>query len=64
MKNILVPIEEHDFIGSVLETAWRFAQNFEGRIEGIALGPDTGDLIAARGIEIPTINFAPGRKSV
>jgi nucleotide-binding universal stress UspA family protein len=47
MKNILVPIEEHDSIASVLETAWRFAQLFEGRIEGIALGPDTGDLIAA-----------------
>lgn len=47
MKNILVPIEEHDSIGSVLETAWRFAQVFDGRIEGIALGPDTGDLIAA-----------------
>jgi nucleotide-binding universal stress UspA family protein len=47
MKNILVPIEEHDSIASVLETAWRFAQLFSGRIEGIALGPDTGDLIAA-----------------
>ncbi|MDE2363009.1 MAG: universal stress protein [Hyphomicrobiales bacterium] len=47
MKNILVPIEEHDSIGAVLETAWRFAQLFGGRIEGIALGPDTGDLIAA-----------------
>ena len=47
MKNILVPIEEHDSITSVLETAWRFAGLFGGRIEGIALGPDTGDLIAA-----------------
>ena len=47
MKNILVPIEEHDSIGAVLETAWRFGQNFGSRIEGIALGPDTGDLIAA-----------------
>ncbi|MCB1540131.1 MAG: universal stress protein [Rhodoblastus sp.] len=47
MKNILVPIEEHDSIGAVLETAWRFAQGFGSRIEGIALGPDTGDLIAA-----------------
>jgi nucleotide-binding universal stress UspA family protein len=47
MKNILVPIEEHDSITAVLETALRFAQPFAGRIEGIALGPDTGDLIAA-----------------
>ena len=47
MKNILVPIEEHDSISAVLETAWRFAQGFDSRIEGIALGPDTGDLIAA-----------------
>ncbi|MFV0281146.1 MAG: universal stress protein [Rhodoblastus sp.] len=47
MKNILVPIEEHDSIAAVLETAWRFGQSFGSRIEGIALGPDTGDLIAA-----------------
>ncbi len=47
MKNILVPIEEHDSMPAVLGTAWRFAQMFDGRIEGIALGPDTGDLIAA-----------------
>ena len=47
MKNILVPIEEHDSIAAVLETAWRFGQGFDSRIEGIALGPDTGDLIAA-----------------
>mgnify|MGYP000851916438 CR=1 FL=1 len=47
MKNILVPIEEHDSIAAVLETAWRFGQPFASRIEGIALGPDTGDLIAA-----------------
>lgn len=47
MKNILVPIEEHDSITAVLETAWRFGQPFCSRIEGIALGPDTGDLIAA-----------------
>jgi nucleotide-binding universal stress UspA family protein len=47
MKNILVPIEEHDSINAVLETAWRLAGLFGSRIEGIALGPDTGDLIAA-----------------
>jgi nucleotide-binding universal stress UspA family protein len=47
MKNILVPIEEHDSIVAVLETAWRLAGLFGSRIEGIALGPDTGDLIAA-----------------
>ena len=47
MKNILVPIEEHDSINAVLETAWRFGAMFSSRIEGIALGPDTGDLIAA-----------------
>ena len=47
MKNILVPIEEHDSIAAVLEAAWRFGKGFGSRIEGIALGPDTGDLIAA-----------------
>ena len=47
MKNILVPVEEHDRIGLVVEAAAKVAGIFGSRIEGIALGPDTGDLIAA-----------------
>lgn len=47
MKNILVPVEDHDLIGAVLGNACQVARLFGSRIEGVALGPDTGDLIAA-----------------
>ena len=47
MKNILVPVEDHDAMSSVLGAACDVARTFSSRIEGIALGPDTGDLIAA-----------------
>ena len=47
MKNILVPVEDHDAMGTVLAAASNVARTFGSRIEGIALGPDTGDLIAA-----------------
>lgn len=47
MKNILVPVEDHDLMDVVLTTACQIGRTFGSRIEGIALGPDTGDLIAA-----------------
>jgi nucleotide-binding universal stress UspA family protein len=47
LKNILVPVEDHDKMQVVLATACQAGRLFSGRIEGIALGPDTGDLIAA-----------------
>lgn len=47
MKNILVPVEDHDLMGVVLDAAIEVGRVFGSRIEGIALGPDTGDLIAA-----------------
>lgn len=47
MKNILVPVEDHDLMDVVLNAACLVGRNFASRIEGIALGPDTGDLIAA-----------------
>ena len=47
MKNILVPVEDHDTIATVIGTACQIGRVFDSRIEGIALGPDTGDLIAA-----------------
>lgn len=47
MKNILVPVEEHDRLDAVLATARAYGALFDSRIEGVALGPDTGDLIAA-----------------
>lgn len=46
MKNILVPIELHSGIDSVLQTATILAKKFSGHIEGLALGPDLPDLVA------------------
>ena len=47
MKNILVPIEDHRFIPSVLQTAQLVATKFASRIEAVALGPDFEALVAA-----------------
>jgi nucleotide-binding universal stress UspA family protein len=45
MKTILVPIEPHDAIQSVLETALLLARKFDGYIEGFALRPAIGNLV-------------------
>jgi hypothetical protein len=36
-RTILVPIEEHDFMNSTLETALLLARKFDSYIEGFAL---------------------------
>jgi nucleotide-binding universal stress UspA family protein len=46
MKNILVPIEMHSAIESVLATALLVARRFDSYIEGMPLGPDLPDLVA------------------
>ncbi|MDF2813294.1 MAG: universal stress protein [Microvirga sp.] len=40
MKSILVPIEDHGVIESVLETALLLGQSFDAYIEGLAITPD------------------------
>jgi nucleotide-binding universal stress UspA family protein len=40
MKSILVPIEDHGVIDSVLETALLLARTFDGYVEGLAITPD------------------------
>jgi nucleotide-binding universal stress UspA family protein len=45
MKTILVPIEPHDAIQSVLEAALLLARKFDGYIEGFALRPAIGNLV-------------------
>ena len=45
MKTILVPIEPHDAIQSVLETALLLAKKFNSHIEGFALRPAIGNLV-------------------
>lgn len=46
MKNILVPIELHSTVDSVLQTALVLARKFDSYIEGTPLGPDLPDLVA------------------
>lgn len=46
MKNILVPIEMHSAIDSVLTTAHLLAKSVDGYVEGMPLGPDLPDLVA------------------
>jgi nucleotide-binding universal stress UspA family protein len=45
MKTILVPIEPHDAIQSVLETALLLARKFGSHVEGFALRPAIGNLV-------------------
>jgi nucleotide-binding universal stress UspA family protein len=47
MKNILVPVEDHSGIASVLHTAELVAGTFGGHAEIVPLGPDFEALIAA-----------------
>jgi nucleotide-binding universal stress UspA family protein len=47
LKNILVPVEDHGSLEQVFAMARLAGAQAGARIEGAALGPDTGDLIAA-----------------
>lgn len=46
MKNVLVPIETHTSVDSVLQTALVLARRFDSYVEGMPLGPDLPDLVA------------------
>lgn len=45
MKTILVPVEPHDSIQSVLETALLVGAKFDAHIEGFALRPAIGNMV-------------------
>ncbi len=47
MKSILIPVEDHDRMDGVLETALVFARKFDSYLEGIPLGPDIAEMVAA-----------------
>lgn len=47
MKAILVPVEDHAAIDSVFATALLVAQKFVSYMEGVALGPDLAEMVAA-----------------
>jgi nucleotide-binding universal stress UspA family protein len=46
MKTILVPVEQHDLLPSVLQTALLLARKFDSYIEGFALSPAMVELYA------------------
>ena len=46
MKNILVPVELHSSVDSVLATAHLLGSTFGSYLEGVPLGPDLPDLVA------------------
>jgi nucleotide-binding universal stress UspA family protein len=46
MKNLLVPVESHSGVESVLQTALLVARRFDSYVEGMPLGPDLPDLVA------------------
>ena len=47
MKSILIPVEDHERMEGVLETALVFARGFDSYLEGIPLGPDIAEMVAA-----------------
>ena len=47
MKSILIPVEDHASMNAVLETALLLARRFGSYMEGVALGPDIGEMVAA-----------------
>ncbi len=47
MKSILVPIEDHLLMGAVMEVAVMLAREFNSYIEGVAVGPDIAEFVAA-----------------
>ncbi|TPW26474.1 universal stress protein [Pararhizobium mangrovi] len=47
MKTLLVPVENHDRIRSILDSALLFARRFESRLTGFALAPATTPFLAA-----------------
>ncbi len=47
MKSILIPVEDHLLMGAVMETAVLLARAFNSYIEGVAVGPDIAEFVAA-----------------
>jgi nucleotide-binding universal stress UspA family protein len=46
-RNVLVPVEEHSRIASVLATAALIGRTFESFIQGVPLAPDISDIVIA-----------------
>lgn len=52
MRTVLVPVEAHSYLRSVLQSAFLLAQTFDSYIEGFALGPDIANLYAADAVMV------------
>ena len=47
MKTILLPIEDHVLIDAVMQVSLALARKFNSYIEGVAVGPDIAEFVAA-----------------
>lgn len=47
MKSILVPVEDHDRMDAVLAAALLVGRRFDSYVEGVPLGPDISEMVAA-----------------
>ena len=55
MKNLLIPIEESEFLPSVLQSAVLVARRFGSYLEGLHVRPDFAGSIAASGMGAPYV---------
>ena len=46
-RNVLVPVEDHSRMASVLATAALVGRTFEAFIQGVPLAPDISDIVIA-----------------
>src|SRR4051812_110105 len=47
MRALLLPVEQHAFVGSVFDTALLFARRFESYVEGVALSRNAPGVVSA-----------------
>src|SRR5688500_5236020 len=55
MKNLLIPIEDSEFLPSVLQSAVLVARRFASYLEGLHVRPDFAGHIAATGLGAPYV---------
>jgi nucleotide-binding universal stress UspA family protein len=47
MKSLLIPVEDHALMDAVTQVAVNLARSFDSYIEGVAVGPDIAEFVAA-----------------
>jgi len=63
MKSLLVPVEEHAFVGSTTETAILLGRQFGSYIEGVPVSPSVSAFITAEASFVNTSLLSPGALS-